>query len=211
MLGSMISNISMCNDAVLRGDGYAYDQSLWIIEVMKSTTTAAAHPVQPYDEREADPLLDQLASAKQSGDFDAMGRITQVLMTKFDAQAPAARPAGGHGRNEPSQTAVPTELVKESEVARAALDQMCPDAAADERLLNMLAAGDVSVALMLSRIERQLAAKMLGGIDGSPYWLALVRLLGDVTRLNANVRGRVQGSLSTAASLRAQRRFLAER
>lgn len=93
--------------------------------------------------------------------------------------------------------------------AQQALDQASPDAAADERILHELVAKQLPIALMLHELEEQLASRIMGVMDEPHLALAVSKVLHETCMLASAMTKRIQGTLSTAASLRAQRRFLA--
>lgn len=92
--------------------------------------------------------------------------------------------------------------------ARQALDESSPDAAADERILHELVAKQLPIALMLHDIEEQLAMRILNLMDDPRLALAIAKVLHETSILASATTKRIQSTLSTAASLRAQRRFL---
>ena len=101
------------------------------------------------------------------------------------------------------------EVLERGRAARRALDDASPEAAADERILHELVAKQLPVALMLHDLEEQLAVRMLAIMDNPQLVLALAKILRDTSVIASSMSKRIQASLSTAASLRAQRRFLA--
>lgn len=104
---------------------------------------------------------------------------------------------------------IDTELVSRGEQARRALDDVCPAAAADERILHELVAKQLPIALMLHELEEQLVARMLTLMDNPQLVLAVAKILRETVTMSSAMSKRIQAILSTAASLRAQRRFLA--
>jgi hypothetical protein len=90
-----------------------------------------------------------------------------------------------------------------------ALDEVCPAAAADERILHELVAKQLPIALMLHDLEEQLVARMLTLMDNPQLVLAVAKILRETVTMSSAMSKRIQAILSTAASLRAQRRFLA--
>lgn len=100
------------------------------------------------------------------------------------------------------------EVLERGRAARRALDDASPDAAADERILHELVAKQLPVALMLHELEEQLAVRMLTIMDNPQLVLAVAKILRDTSMIASSMSKRIQAILSTAASLRAQRRFL---
>lgn len=100
------------------------------------------------------------------------------------------------------------ELVSRGKAARVALDEACPAAAADERILHELVAKQLPVALMLHDLEEQLVARMQTLMDSPQLVLAVAKILRETVTMSSSMSKRIQAILSTAASLRAQRRFL---
>lgn len=109
----------------------------------------------------------------------------------------------------PVRLPIDERLVERGQAARKALDEVCPDAAPDERILNELVAKQLPVALLLHELEEQLAARMMAVMDDPRLALAVAKVLHDTAAMASAMSKRVQSTLSTAASLRAQRRFLA--
>lgn len=134
-----------------------------------------------------------------------------------DGAAPASQPAvpplDGAGAKPPparSTRRLPLDerLVERGRAAREALDEVCPDAAPDERILNELVAKQLPIALLLHELEEQLAARIMIVMDDSRMALAVAKVLRETAAMASAMSKRVQSTLSTAASLRAQRRFL---
>lgn len=99
-------------------------------------------------------------------------------------------------------------LTSRGEAARLALDELCPAAAADERILHELVAKQLPIALMLHDLEEQLVARMLTVMDDPQLVLSVAKILRETCVMSSAMSKRIQAILSTAASLRAQRRFL---
>jgi hypothetical protein len=104
--------------------------------------------------------------------------------------------------------AIDEKFVSRGDAAQQALDEVCPGAAADERILHELVAKQLPIALMLHDVEEQLALRMMNLMDDPGLALAVVKVLRETATLASAATKRVQSTLSTAASLRAQRRFL---
>lgn len=99
-------------------------------------------------------------------------------------------------------------LMKRGGEARRALDEAAPAAAADERILHELVAKQLPIALMLHDLEEQLAARLGVVIDDPKLALVVAKILHETVAMASAMSKRIQGTLSTAAALRAQRRFL---
>lgn len=128
------------------------------------------------------------------------------------------RPDGEHGEPSPARHAdalrsrrlpIDDTILERGHAARRALDEVSPDAAADERILHELVAKQLPVALMLHDLEEQLAVRMLTLMDNPQLVLAVAKILRDTSTIASSMSKRIQAILSTAATLRAQRRFLA--
>jgi hypothetical protein len=78
---------------------------------------------------------------------------------------------------------------------------------ADEALLAKLASGEVSTALALQDLQDRLARRMMVLIDNPKSMLAISHVLRDVNVVLSAMTKRVSGTLTTASTLRAQRRF----
>ena len=100
------------------------------------------------------------------------------------------------------------KLVSRGHAAQQALDEVCPGGAADERILHELVAKQLPIALMLHDLEEQLATRMMNLMDDPSLALAVVRVLRETSILASAATKRIQSTLSTASSLRAQHRFL---
>lgn len=100
------------------------------------------------------------------------------------------------------------ELTTRGEEARRALDEVCPAAAADERILHELVAKQLPIALMLHDLEEQLVGRMLTVMDNPQLVLAVAKILRETCTMSSVMTKRIQSILAAAASLRAQRRFL---
>jgi hypothetical protein len=98
-----------------------------------------------------------------------------------------------------------------SDKARAELLEMSPDAAADERVLVNMAANAFSTIITLTEVEEQLVGRMQHVVDSPHLMRALAGALRDVVASQNAISRRVRDSLSAAASLRVQRRFLEPR
>lgn len=123
------------------------------------------------------------------------------------AAAPSAAPRGDAVRSR--RLPIEDDVLERGRAARRALDEVSPEAAADERILHELVAKQLPVALMLHDLEEQLAVRMLAMMDNPQLVLALAKILRDTSVIASSMSKRIQAILSTAASLRAQRRFLA--
>jgi hypothetical protein len=89
------------------------------------------------------------------------------------------------------------------------LEAASPDAGADERILHRLVADQVAVAAALMEAQSQLAARLTLLIDDHKRMAGVSKVLRDVVMVTSSISKRVEGALGVAASLRAQRRFLA--
>lgn len=137
---------------------------------------------------------------------------------KSDSTQPAPEPSltAGHDATVPEaapRSPAPRLVFDEELAARGAdawraLDATSPDAAADERILHELAAKQFPLALLLHELEAQLATRMVLVMDDPRLALALAKVLEQTVSMASAMSRRVQATLSTAASLRAQRRFL---
>jgi ABC-type uncharacterized transport system substrate-binding protein len=78
---------------------------------------------------------------------------------------------------------------------------------ADEALLAKLAAGEVTTALQIQDLQDRLARRMMVLIDNPKSMLAISHVLRDVNVVLSAMTKRVSGTLTTASTLRAQRRF----
>lgn len=103
---------------------------------------------------------------------------------------------------------VDERLLKRGSEARRALDEAAPAAAADERILHELIAKQLPIALMLHDLEEQLAARLGVVVDDPKLALAVAKILHETVVMASAMSKRIQSTLSTAAALRAQRRFL---
>jgi hypothetical protein len=128
------------------------------------------------------------------------------------SQTDAPPPEGPGSKPTPARSGrrlpLDERLVERGREARRALDQVCPDAAPDERILNELVAKQLPVALLLHELEEQLAARIMVVMDDPRIALAVAKVLRETAAMASAMTKRVQSTLSTAASLRAQRRFL---
>lgn len=95
------------------------------------------------------------------------------------------------------------------EEARALMMTSAPHPTAAETILFDLAAHELSAYLELAdarqKLAQELNAAVVGDVRGA---LALARVLRDVVQISGAIGRRVEHVLTTAASLRAQRRFL---
>jgi hypothetical protein len=82
------------------------------------------------------------------------------------------------------------------------------DAPPDEAVLAKLASGEMATALELQTLQAHLARRATLGIDDPTLMLTLVRVLREMMPALTATTKRVCMTLSTASSLRAQRRFL---
>jgi hypothetical protein len=170
---------------------------------MMDNVCMQASPDSASDSRNTELLLKELAVAKRAGNLDAMARITQLLLPQEPPPSPKSTT-----RSTAAPPALRQELLDQEQQLRAALDNACPDAAPDEKLLNRLVAGEIPLILALQEIERRLSARMLSSLDDAQFSVALARSMGDTLALSSTLTKRVQGTLTTAAALRAQRRML---
>lgn len=121
---------------------------------------------------------------------------------------PAASPAATTAPLRTRRLPIDEKLVSRGDAAQRALDEVCPGGAADERILHELVAKQLPIALMLHDLEEQLATRMLNLMDDPRLALAIAKVLRETAVMASAMSKRVQATLSTAASLRAQRRFL---
>ncbi len=149
------------------------------------------------------PFLEELLASKRSGASDAVERLGPLVMAHGEAAMAKQTP-----KTPAPPPILPAEHIEEGKRLFAALDRACPDAAADEKLLNRLAAGEIPIVLTLQQIERELTARMLRSLDDAKFSLALARVLRDTVGLSSSITRHIQGSLAGAAALRGQRRFL---
>jgi hypothetical protein len=78
----------------------------------------------------------------------------------------------------------------------------------DEALLAKLAGGEISTALELQDLQSQIARRLVILIDHPDQMMVLARVLRELGVVLSSATRRVQTTLATSASLRAQRRFL---
>lgn len=114
-----------------------------------------------------------------------------------------------------SQTRPPSPLqtgfVEQGREIRAALCGSSPDQAADESLLLDLVCRQMPIYLALEEAQLNLAVRLTVSADAPTAALALARVMKEITHLSGAIQKRIEGSLATAAGLRAQRRFLSLR
>ena len=102
-------------------------------------------------------------------------------------------------------------FVERGRQVRAALLAASPEAAADETLLVDLVARQVPIYSALEEAQLQLALRLTMSANAPTAALALARVMKEITHLSGAIQKRIEGSLATAAGLRAQRRFLSLR
>jgi len=104
---------------------------------------------------------------------------------------------------------LPAEYIERARVVRQALDSSSPAAAADERLLHELIAGDMPVALALQDAQAELVRVLQKALHNPELALSVAKVMRETVALTSAVSRRIEASLMASGSLRAQRRFLA--
>jgi hypothetical protein len=130
-------------------------------------------------------------------------RAAEQSSTPAEAASGPAAPAKASG------VILPRAYLERGRVALEHLTTESPDPAADEKILNEFVADELVILAALDDARRQLCALLLGGIAGSKYLLMTSRVLGEVIRLTSAIERRVEGSLTTAATLRSARQLFA--
>ncbi len=131
---------------------------------------------------------------------------------KLTDQAPEPSPKAAvppERRIGPPRLPLDESLAAKGDQARRALDSASPEAAPDERILHELVAKQLPIVLLLHELEEQLAIRIKLSLDDPRLAFAVAKVLRETVMMASAMSKRVQGTLSTAASLRAQRRFLA--
>ena len=100
-------------------------------------------------------------------------------------------------------------LVERSDKAKADLAASTPGAAADERILHELAAEELGLVGALHEAEAALVAKIAAKLDDPRSAFVLAKVARELVALSSSLGRRVEGCLTAAASLRAQRHMLA--
>lgn len=183
----------------------------------KATSAAPAKPP-PKSKRKV--RVDRSASPPAPGSPPDLG-----LPPPDDTASPPASPPPGEDRppaapadqqasdpsNEtvalPPRLRIPKEYREAGAAALRNLIEATPDAGADERILQELVARQMPIARMLLDIEAQLAIRMMF-LDDAAHLVAVAKVFKGTNALSSAMSKRIQAVLSTAASLRAQRRFL---
>jgi len=91
--------------------------------------------------------------------------------------------------------------------ARAALEAASPDAGPGEQILFELIGHQTAIALSVLDAEGEVASRLEHFLDDPAKLVALSRALKELTGISNSVGRRVEGALTTASSLRAQRRL----
>lgn len=107
----------------------------------------------------------------------------------------------------PRKFGLGADVVNRGKAARAELERACPDASAGERILYELVGHQVSLALAVLDAQTEVAARLEHFLDEPTKLVALSRALKELTGISNAIGRRVEGALSTASNLRAQRRI----
>lgn len=110
-------------------------------------------------------------------------------------------------RQRPKKLGLGADLVRRGEAARADLDRASPDASPGERILHELVGQEVTLALAVMNVQAEVAARLEHFVDEPAKLVALSRALKELTGICNAIGRRVEGALTTASSLRAQRRL----
>ena len=123
------------------------------------------------------------------------------------SHVPIAIPPDGAGDVSTSPPADPFAQRREETRALLLASAPCPSAA--ESILYDLASREIAVYVELSEAQEKLARDLSEAVTGEiRAALALSKVLREVTQISGAIGRRVEHILGTAASVRAQRRFL---
>ncbi len=100
------------------------------------------------------------------------------------------------------------DLAAQAQAASTRLRAESPSAGEDELLLYDLVAAEMPVIAALNEVQHELSQRLLEHPDNPKILALLVRVLRDVVAVSTALGRRVEGGLSAASALRAQREFL---
>ena len=169
-------------------------------------TIGAIVPPEP-DEPLDNLVAQEMIAAFRRGDVDAV----QILgASPFRGGAPSASspPGPSPGRPSTSTEGIPPAIRARVERDRQELEQMDPEAGADEQLLLRLVGDSLPAAMMLSELTERMVVHLPSLLDEPAALRALSSALRDTVTLRSSLLNRLQSVLATVASLRGQRRFL---
>ncbi len=164
-------------------------------------------PPDPREEAIANAAIDEMLAAYRRGDLDAMRVLSAALHGPPEeasaplAPAPAPKPP-------PS---VPLAIRERAARERQELEAMDPEAGADERLLLRLVGDSLPTVMVLDDVVEHLAVHLPGLLDRPGTLKIVASAMHDALSLRNVTLNRLQGVLTTVASLRAQRRFVQRR
>ncbi len=121
---------------------------------------------------------------------------------------PSPTPPGRDAQSRPAEFQLKPEYLKRGRAARALLSGESPGAGADEQILFDLVAGELPIIAALEEAQAQLVVRVALASDSPKVMVMLARALKDVVTVANSLSRRVEGTLTAAAGLRAQRRFL---
>jgi hypothetical protein len=133
---------------------------------------------------------------------------THAATTPAGADAPAGALASEEEpRRRPRRLGLDPAYVERGKAALAALEASAPDAGAGERIIHELVASQVALALAIGDTQVEVVARLGHFLNEPKNLVILARALRELTTLSNAVGRRIEGALSTASSLRAQRRL----
>ncbi len=150
----------------------------------------------PSDIRDNDPvqeLTDALMTAEEAKEFAQMQR-----------DATAAKPADAWSR----LTLSPANICRATQI-RGTFRSSGDDADVGERLLEELVAGETAVAMQLQDVEAALASLLSRTVTDPRLAMAVAKVMRETVGLSGAVRRRMENSLASVATLKAQRVLMA--
>lgn len=98
-------------------------------------------------------------------------------------------------------------FVERGNAARCSLDEESVDASPGERILHEFVGQEVAIASAVMDAQAEIATRFAYFLDEPQQLMMLTRALKELTSVAMAIGKRVEGALTTASSLRAQRRL----
>jgi hypothetical protein len=109
-------------------------------------------------------------------------------------------------RSPPRKLGLDPVYVARGKQALAALEASAPDAGAGEQIIHELVAAQFALVLAIGDAEIEVVARLGHFVNEPKNLVAISRALKELTTLSNAIGRRIEGALTTASTLRAQRR-----
>lgn len=161
---------------------------------------------EPDDDPVVNAAIDEMLAAYRRGDLEAMRMLSAALNGPFEEAINQAPPPAA-----PATPTVPVPIQERVRQDRQELETMDPEAGADERLLLRLVGDSLPTVMLLNDVVEHMAVHLPGLFDRPAVLKTVASAMHDALSLRNVTLSRLQGVLTTVASLRAQRRFVQRR